>query len=571
MYKDYFNLTDFPFHNTPNPRFFFESQNHKETLANMAYCVLEGKGFVVITGEVGSGKTLLIQALKSELGDHHVVIEIANPKISQSELLAAVVSKLGLENPGESALWDVLKERLIALAEENRRVVILIDEAHQLPESTFTSLCLLSNIETLTQKLLQIVLVGQDELTALLEQHSLRQINQRISHRACLHRLSSKDTQRYIHHRLRVAGGHPRLFPPESVELIFQESQGIPRIINNLCDKSLLFACGRKIRRVTLDIVRKAIDAQWPERRFASLPDNVKIIDSESTEESSKPDSGLSDKKAAIPLPFAAENPPENQNKESELPMKTFLSGEAPTNRVKENWAATKSGKLLLVILMLFGAFAFWQVFGQRQKTQPPVLSQQEQIRPQSEIKDGPELSTVPKQGAAQTQPSSAPVVPNPPESTMDPIPLPGSGLSSMKTRDEITSSRNSVNVLATRYYGAWNESARDLLSSVNPDLANVEDPPSGTLVRFPIITRESLIVKDDQGRYFVYFGSFEDADFARTNLESIRRSFNKAEIYAATRGEMKIHRLFVGPYANSSEAAAVANSLWYKYLPVLN
>lgn len=150
-------------------------------------------------------------------------------------------------------------------------------------------------------------------------------------------------------------------------------------------------------------------------------------------------------------------------------------------------------------------------------------------------------------------------------------LPLPGAAPNPLKANEEKTSAKNTVSVLANRHYGAWNETVRDLLAVANPDIANFDNLPSGTKLQFPIFARDNLVVKDGQGRFFVYFGSFDKPEFARINLDAIKRSFTGAELIAVMNKGVQTHRLFVGPFGSLPEAQAVANSLWFKYLPILN
>ena len=234
MYLNYFNLTRFPFQNTPDPAFFFSRRSHKEALASMIYGIEQGKGFVLVTGDVGTGKTLLVQALKKELLDRHILIEIANPWTTPEDVLDAIRVRINVTTSGDNALFDSLRERLIALSSEGQRVVLIIDEAHQLSERMIEGIRLLSNIETNTEKLLQIIFLGQDELASMLSKYSMRQVQQRISLGHRLQCFNSKETAEYIEHRLRVAGGTPLLFPSDCVELIHQAAMGTPRVINRL-------------------------------------------------------------------------------------------------------------------------------------------------------------------------------------------------------------------------------------------------------------------------------------------------------------------------------------------------
>ncbi|QXP85294.1 ExeA family protein [Methylococcus sp. Mc7] len=252
MYTQFFRLNDAPFSIAPNPRFLYPSAKHREALAHLLYGIKEeGGGFVALTGEVGTGKTTLCRCLIEQLPENVDVALILNPRLDALELLAAVCDELHITYPRTGAslkiLVDALNEHLLAAHAQGRRTVLVIDEAQNLSFDVLEQVRLLTNLETSQHKLLQIILIGQPELTRLLEQERLRQLAQRITARYHLAPLTRAETVDYVRHRLTVSGCPAPLFTPAALGAVHRLSGGIPRLINVICDRALLgaYAQGR--------------------------------------------------------------------------------------------------------------------------------------------------------------------------------------------------------------------------------------------------------------------------------------------------------------------------------------
>jgi general secretion pathway protein A len=263
MYTSFFGLQEKPFAITPDPRYLYLSERHAEALAHLLYGINEAGGFIQLTGEVGTGKTTVIRSLLEQLPGHAEVALILNPRITPAEFLLTICEELHLQVPADSrtstkALMDLLGHYLLEAHARGRRVVLIVDEAQNLSFETLEQVRLLTNLETATTKLLQIILIGQDELRSLLEQPSLRQLAQRITGRYHLSPLSAEESSGYVKHRMRVAGATAEAFTPGALREVHRLSNGIPRVINVVCDRALLGAFTREDHRVGATYIRQA-------------------------------------------------------------------------------------------------------------------------------------------------------------------------------------------------------------------------------------------------------------------------------------------------------------------------
>ncbi len=263
MYEHYFGLKEPPFAITPDTGFFFNFKSHQEALNVLRVALRSGEGFLKITGEVGTGKTLLCRTLLAELGPEFVTAYIPNPFLEPDALRKALAVELGIALPGgvdQHELIELIYKRLIALAESGKRVVLCLDEAQALPDESLEALRLLTNLETQKAKLLQVVLFGQPELDARLASPALRQLRQRITFAYRLSPMDREGVGSYIRHRLSVAGynGEP-LFKDAVVRNLYRASRGIPRLINILSHKALMAAFGQGSRTVHGRHVRMAV------------------------------------------------------------------------------------------------------------------------------------------------------------------------------------------------------------------------------------------------------------------------------------------------------------------------
>jgi general secretion pathway protein A len=272
MYLSFFGLNEKPFAITPDPRYLYLSERHAEALAHLLYGINESGGFIQLTGEVGTGKTTVVRTLLSRVPHHADVAVILNPRVTPVEFLLTICEELGIDiaeadRGSVKQMVDALNRRLLGAHAEGRRIIVIVDEAQNLSAEVLEQVRLLTNLETPTQKLLQIILIGQPELRELLDRTELRQLAQRITGRYHLESLTREETRGYVRHRLRVAGAAGEIFTPSALTEVHRLSAGTPRVINVTCDRALLGAYTRETPKVTAGLVRLAAGEVYG-RRF---------------------------------------------------------------------------------------------------------------------------------------------------------------------------------------------------------------------------------------------------------------------------------------------------------------
>jgi len=261
MYESFFGLTESPFNMTPDPRFVYFSKHHQEALSAMKYGVQYRRGFIQVTGEIGAGKTTLSRSLLNQLGDDVHSALILNPKLSDLELLQTIVEDFGIKPTSKKrkAYFDALNTFLLEETQKGKNAVLIIDEAQLLTPRALEGIRLLSNLETPSQKLLQIILIGQPELKDLIARPDLRQLRQRITVRFHLPALFHEEVSNYLEQRLRVAGLTEKVFLDDAVQMISEFSGGIPRLINVLADRAMLGAYANGVKQISAGMIEYAL------------------------------------------------------------------------------------------------------------------------------------------------------------------------------------------------------------------------------------------------------------------------------------------------------------------------
>jgi len=271
MYEPYYGFAEKPFSLTPDPRYLYRSESHADAFELLQYAIERREGFVVITGDIGTGKTTLCRALLEQTGNKTLTALVLNPFVSEEDLLRTILQDLGVISRGEQRvggrqpskqdLINTLNDFLLSLIPLGAHAVLIVDEAQNLPLAILEQIRILSNLETDKEKLLQIILVGQLNLVPLLRSPELRQLDQRVSIRYQLTPLTDEESGAYIAHRLAIANGaRSVVFTPAAVKAVYDYSGGIPRLINMLCDRALLGGYSAQTTRIDEPLVRAAAE-----------------------------------------------------------------------------------------------------------------------------------------------------------------------------------------------------------------------------------------------------------------------------------------------------------------------
>ncbi|MDH3590041.1 MAG: AAA family ATPase [Gammaproteobacteria bacterium] len=261
MYEAFYGFSEKPFSLLPDPAFLYLGRKHRMALTMLQYGLMNNAGFTVITGEIGSGKTTLIRQLLDEIEEDITVGLITNTHESFGDLLQWVLMAYGIEYKGKEKveLYEAFVQFVVGEYADNRRTVLIIDEAQNLSPKTLEELRMLSNINADKNQVLQMILVGQPELRSMLMLPSLKQFAQRVSVSHHLDALNSEETVKYIHHRVSVAEGNPAIFPAKTCSLIWYYSRGVPRVINSLCDTALVYAFAEQCREIGPDLIKDVV------------------------------------------------------------------------------------------------------------------------------------------------------------------------------------------------------------------------------------------------------------------------------------------------------------------------
>lgn len=587
MYNEYFRFNSFPFLNTADPGFWFNSYTHREALAVLVYGIRECKGLTVITGGVGTGKTMLIAAFRAESGERDLFVEISSPWVSSDEVFASIWHDVGLpvlwtnEPPllSKPGALKTLKERLIQLSDEGRRVVLVVDEAHQLPEKTLEGIRLFADLETPAKKLLQVILLGQEELRSALDGHSLRALRDRIALSHHLQSLSLQDTEEYIRHRVRSVGGNPAVFSPDCFPIIFEVTRGSPRAINYFCDQCLLFAFGKNQYQLDAALLRevsaRSARQSSPPVAEAAAARGTKGAFTPEVNEDQRPSATVSagprtsmptqEEFVALPfrLPATGHKGRSGPNVDSSTVSEAHSAGAFPFRQVMVTLAAGLSIGAVVVWVLVGNSLPISLNLAKKDIVAPMPMSlppSHETVNPALEVDHAMQPTPMPLNPPSPT--ASQPLVKLSLPSVLD---------NPSKIKEITLGPASSLAGLATVQYGAWNSTVRDIISDSNPALGDLEKIPDGTRINLPKLDRGSMVVASDGKRYFIYYGSYESMDLANQDAEALKRLSTSAVVVQGQGVGARISRVFVGPYDNRIDADTVATSLWFKYLPGLN
>jgi type II secretory pathway predicted ATPase ExeA len=595
MYNNFFGFSEEPFNVTPDPRFLYLTPSHREALASMMYAIKERKGFISITGEVGTGKTTLVHTLLAKLDRQVKAVFIFHTHVSFEELLKAVLRELDIPiaDGGKASLLHSLNESLIQRLSQNENVALIIDEAQNLGNEVLEELRLLSNLETPKAKLLQILLVGQPELEAKLNSPELRQLKQRIGIRRKIQPLSPEECEIYIDHRLKQVGSSAsKIFTKEAIGLISIHSQGIPRMINTICDNALLIGYGLSRKTVDGAIVREVLKDMGevslppgevsPPPAEASppppKPDRHKWESREEPEEIEPREAHSSSQPSS--LDTAHGNPAHSSSQSGPWPI---AHGNSDHNNLPAHTENRKYpharlfyvGLALVAVLALLFFFGGGFYSGKIKEPEPSPKASVPSATPESSSESQigqANVATVNGPAAAPAAPV-APLAATPAAEKATPLkdaPSLAEEKPIEERKDHVISAKrkDSIFLLARKYYKASNETLADLILEANPEITNAHVITVNQEIRIPEISEESLIVHGPDNGFRIHLGTFtnrrspkvfeRDPSLKGKELEFIPRMVSPRETW---------YRVLAGKYNNREECLKVIHALKKKGL----
>ncbi len=630
MYLEFFHCARPPFSNTSDPTFYYASAAHREALATLVYGIRERKGLCLLTGPVGSGKTLLLRKLTTDHPDY-AFAWLNNPWIQPNELFAFLGHAFALSSLPEVDALANLHQQLVAATQQqsDKRFVFVIDEAHLLPETALETVRLLLNLEDERGKLLQTILSGQDELLETLRQPHMRPLLQRVALVEHLRPFDLDDTIGYIQHRLRTAGADPYLFPRHCIELIHSVSRGIPRLINQICDHALTFAYGRQSRSVERQDVEAAISklplgeaflSAGPEKRESAAPEIFTSLSatrptpsptaSDATsgataagtssaagvaasvrpEPPAAPPLGAGSAPDAVPpevpplsvgLNPAAMSQPSTMSPavSAEVPplaagasanTTSRLSPSAPKPDVAAIATAAEAGQAMSVAPHLQPSGVPWTAYALA-VVAALALGAGSAYWWLSRTPDKIAAVATPEPAARSTSEATlnrdVPTRPAHPQESMAPASLP-LPIATQTVEMEVKDTKELL-TLISRHFGADNATARDLLLATNPSLT-VEAITTPLRIRLPRLQRSDMIVPDARGRFYIYYATVTDDQ----QIAQIRQTLQPLGVEVVSLptvlGGRWASRVYLGPYLSFDAARRILDVIRFSYLPAL-
>ena len=502
MYNQFYNFSEKPFNLTPDPKFLYYTPSHREALASMVYGINERRGFVAITGEVGTGKTTLIYTLLSNLNEKVKTAFVYHTTDTFEELLAHILIdlKVNIATDQKVSLLQKLNEYLTHNVSADETLAIIIDEAQNLPIKVMEEFRLLSNIETSKQKLLQILLVGQPELDVLLNSPDLRQLKQRIGIRRTIQPLSQQESREYIEHRLSIVGSScDNVFTPDALSLICKHANGIPRVINIICDNAFLIGYSLSQKRITAKIINEVIG----------------------------------DLNAGL----AVTSPPDIRE-----------SAIAPSEKKSSNIGFYLVSLILLIALGVI-SLAIRGFF--KPDTTPQNVVELTEITPAQ--------TTIPAEPPPKPQED-----PLPPEPQQEALPQAPVTVKKKTAKTALLKEGGSLYSLALKNYGRANPTIYDLILKANPGITDIRKIPDSKVIILPEITPESFIEKRKDTGYLVHAGTFDTRRLAALCEDKVQKLVReRTSVKARTFSPRDTcYRVTVGNFASKEEALNTVNLL---------
>ena len=508
MYTQFYNFSEKPFNLTPDPKFLYLTPSHREALASMLYGINERKGFIAITGEVGVGKTTLIYTLLNNLNEKVKTAFVYHTSATFDQLLSYILMDLNItvDSKDKIALLGKLNEYLTHNISQDETLAIIIDEAQNLPNKVLEEFRLLSNLETSKQKLLQILLVGQPELADKLNSPDLRQLKQRIGIRRKINPLTPKEREVYIDHRLKIAGSSSKdVFSPDALSAISKHSEGIPRVINIICDNALLIGYSHSQKKITGNIVQEVIE-------------------------------DLSDRIEEVPV------------SQSTTP---------PVTREEKTFSRKTLGLFIgaAVLLIALALFALTNRGDLKDSSSHEKVIETIQIAPEPKV-----TSTAP-QPTSTDQPVPRDIKPQAPIQEKPVAKKPPSQGDLKKTT--LHKAGGSLYTVALKNYKKANPTIYDLILGANPDITNIRQIPDNQEILLPDITRESFILETGAGLYRVYAGTFNTPESVKVCTDKLAPLGKQSIVKDHTFSPRDTwYRVTLGSFATKKEALEAVDHL---------
>lgn len=546
MYNAYFGFREKPFNVTPDPRFFYANPIYQEAYASLVYGIKERKGFIMLTGEVGTGKTTLLRRLMNNMEATARFVFFYNTTLTFEELVTFVCEELGLETKGGERLKKIqaLNEFLIEQLKKDGTVVLLIDEAQNLADDALENLRLLSNLETSSEKLLQIVLVGQPEMEAKLDQPGLRQIKQRIAVRYRLDHLRAREVGPYIEHRLQLVGYQgPSLFASDAIERIASYSNGVPRLINIICDNTLLIAYGGSNKTVNGKMVEEAArDLRLAEKREEPTTERAPLAINASKGVSDHRAARSHDAASGRPLTWAAAAifllliflgatgavlyPMQSDDWLTALHHKTMelLSG---AEQAIEGLSQNLTSELFAVSSSTSGAS---KAPSPLPSAQPTPSLPDPQVKKNSNVKVEPDFPAESVGLPILNQNEESQAEPRP-QREIEIKPLVNFPAALWRKNPVVIEEGTTIYTILLRAYGDYNTLAMDLIKEFNPHIKNLNWVIAGQFLWLPPLNRDTLLRKQPDDSYYLILASPPYSLWASELAQAARSEGFRAEV----------------------------------------
>jgi len=563
MYTNYYGIYLNPFENTPDPRFLFPSKSHREVLAALRYGVDGAKGFILLAGDVGTGKTTMVNALLKEIDPSYIVLNITNPKWTFVEIIRYLALKLEIDTERKEnfQILEELQTELEKLDDQGKRVVLIIDEAHLLSESALEDIRLLSNVESNDKKLIQIVLVGQEEIFQTLQKDSLKTLKQRISINRHLQPLNQKETNDYINHRLQVAGRQSQLFSPKARALIWKRSQGVPRLINHICDNAMLIGYAAEAKLIGSGLIKEVIadmdsgHKNLKTHKFVQIK-NLKWI-------------GATLVILFLSVIIAKYFPVHELILANNVPENKMISTRKPQESVMT------------------------QLHNQKHLAPEPQKTPEIEKAPESDHSDaavskshsvpensksGSDAAISNSEAFAETTIETAKNASGEEPRELIPAMMQNpenlemvSETQQFSVTTKMVEPNDNLSAMARKKYGFSNHTILDLIHMANPDIKDIHQIYTGQVVNMPLVQKKDLIHKDKMGNYYIHYASFYEVEAAWQCLRDLRHKDQKSFVIPTHQQKNDVYRVYYGNYKSLAEAQKEIEELRFWYLSFTN